>query len=441
MKQLRSKWVLNMQPAVVSGCNRFLTVSIYPLIFLLSPIYSTASPWLESDDPFIRADLQLLADAGAVSAPTSHYPLRWSLLGDELNHTHDKAELAKAGRHIEHALSNARYQRGNLRAKAFYADNVPLYQGYGQFTSEEWGGYTSYDHLEDDFAFRVSSGYSKYGGDEDFKWNDSYLALNAGSWLLTVGSLERWWGQGWQHNLIIGSSAQPTPELSISYMGDNTLLGNWSAEALIGLDDKPSYHNALRLVAKPAKVWELGVTYQTWADDMASNGDDSQLAVDSKLALPEVAGIYHAIYTELASSSNGSELGAWLAGWSGQFDIAEQTLRIVLEKQKQTNNESAAEWDKGQYPHYGDGAYRNTYLRDNSYSAAAYLQLENDHKLALIYQKADITTVSANKQATNSTQITYRLPALAGMVHLGASYSQTGDSNEKNLWTGYEFRF
>ncbi|WP_428773735.1 capsule assembly Wzi family protein [Vibrio sp.] len=408
-----------------------------------------ASPWLEARDPFLRADLVRLSDAGQLSAPVNNYPLRWSTIGDDLGrveHSQDAPGILRASRHVNYALNTARYGRGNRSFHALYNSEQPSDIGFGQFNRDQWGTAASYEHLANSFAFRLSTGYSKYNGEKDFTWQDSYLSLNSGRWLFSFGSLNRWWGQGWQHNLILGSSAQSVPELSVSYMGNNRLLGGWSIEALVGSPDQAvfDHHSAIRLVAKPQQWVEFGITYQTWFDGSKVSGSSHQLALDGRLSLPELAGMHHGLYSELASTRNSGELGAYLIGWSGQFDFALHSWRLVLEKlnstdakQSQIGFHNGTQWPQNSYPSSHKQVPRNSYPIDESLSAALYLQLENDHNLSLVYKDS-----MYNNDQLISTDVTYRLPALAGMVHLGIGYSNWDSTGKQtNLWTGYEFRF
>ena len=239
--------------------------------------------------------------------------------------------------------------------------------------------------------------------------------------------------------MILGSYARSNPDFSASYIGQNSLLGNWSFEAIMGFPDDAAkdHHSAVRLVAKPASIFEFGLTYQSWFDGSGFVGSEKQTALDAKLTLPSVSHFYHSVYGEVASTSKTSQAGAWLLGWTGQFDIAKQTVRIVLEKQDSTSDRDSQDWDGNSYLSYSEGVAKTTYELDNSISAAVYLQLENDHNLSLIAQKSE-----QNNNTAKSIQANYRLPALEGMLHFGAGKTDNESTkDETNIWTGYEFRF
>ena len=410
------------------------------LLLICAPISALSSPWLEANDPFLRSSLTFLSDSGQLTSPTNHYPMRWSLFGDELTYTDQKNDaLMLANQELLYSLNSAKLNRGNRLFKILNATKPSSPLGFGQFNEDEKGIYTSVEHLENSFSYRLTTGYSEYQDDTTLNLDNSYLALNSGAWLWSIGSMNRWWGQGWQHNLILGSYAKAAPDIGVSYVNENSVLGVWSVESLLAQPDNSDYeyHNATRLVSKPFKIFEYGVTYQTWFSDMDSNQNDKQVALDAKLTLPSVASLYHSVYTEAASTSHISELGAWLLGWTGSFPIGQNTGRIVLESQQTTNAHNTTQWKSGAYPSITNNVANTTYLLDKSASAAFYLQLNNDHQMGVSYQQSIQGT-----EKSNIGQLTYSLPALAGMVRVGASIEQIKNNTKKtNLWTGYEFRF
>ncbi|MCV2401653.1 capsule assembly Wzi family protein [Marinomonas sp. C2222] len=386
----------------------------------------------------------MLSDAGNISSPINIYPLRWSMFGDDLGvskASSDAFTVTTANQEILYALNSIKLNRGNRLFKVSNSIYSPLLPSFGQFSEDEWGIYTSVDHLSRDFSYRFTIGYGEYSGESELNWNDSYLSLSAGEWLFSIGNLNRWWGQGWQHNLILASYAKSAPDMSVSYMGLNAGLGSWFFESLISSPENNdvAYHSATRLVSKPLNVFEYGVTYQVWLADLNSGEQDQQLSIDAKLVLPSLDCLYHSVYSEVASTSNVSELGAWLIGWTGSFPIANHSARIVLESQQTTSAHDSTAWDLGDYPSVTENVSNTSYLLDESQSIAFYLQLKNDHSFGLIYQKS-----KEDDKETSSKQLTYRLPILSGMGHVGLSFDRTvgaGTDNDINVWAGYEFRF
>ena len=276
------------------------------LLLLLFPLWVNASPWLETNDPFVRADLQLLADAGIIAAPINHYPLRWSTFGDDVRHNSSDSTASLAQTHINYMLMSAQVQRGKKYSKAVIGNSPSSSTGFGQTNKDEWGFYAGYENMFDDFSFRINSGYSKHstdsGSEEEFVWNDSYLALNAGQFLFTVGAIDRWWGPSWQHNLSFANYGQSNPSISINYLGDKLpLVGYWSAETVVEfLETDFDYLSSTRLMIKPLSFLELGATYQ-----LTEKNDDkkslNQYGIDGRLSLPRILSLYHGLFASLQS--------------------------------------------------------------------------------------------------------------------------------------------
>ncbi|MCP4322624.1 MAG: hypothetical protein GY787_12415 [Alteromonadales bacterium] len=128
------------------------------LLLLIFPLWVNASPWLETNDPYIRADLQLLADAGLLDAPINHYPLRWATFGDDVKSKSTEANASIAQKHINYMLMSAKVQRGKKYSKAVIGnDSASSATGFGQTNKDEWGIYAGYENMFNDFSFRINS--------------------------------------------------------------------------------------------------------------------------------------------------------------------------------------------------------------------------------------------------------------------------------------------
>ncbi|PKG37506.1 capsule assembly Wzi family protein [Psychromonas sp. Urea-02u-13] len=412
------------------------------LLFLLFPLWVNASPWLETNDPFIRADLQLLADAGLLDAPINHYPLRWATFSDDIRNKDSEPSASFAQKHINYMLMSAKVQRGKKYAKTVIGSSPPSATGFGQTNKDEWGVYAGYENMFEDFSFRINSGYSKYatdnGSEQDFVWNDSYLALNAGKFLLTVGAIDRWWGPSWQHNLSFANYGQSNPSISINYLGDQLpMLGYWSLETVFEfLESDFEYLSSTRLIIKPLRFLELGATYQmTEKDDM--DNSLNQYGLDGRLSLPSFSNLYHGLFASFTSFDYEQQNSAHIIGWDGQFNIYENSVRIVLEKQSVDESEFKKFTDKQRYQH----KEINSLQWGNSLSLAFYLQFINDHKMSLIYRDSE----GSSYYQEQSLQLDYRFPLSIGQFHLGLGQSdvimRSSKNSETNFWSGYELRF
>ena len=310
-------------------------------ICLYKSTVSYASPWLETNDPFIRADLQLLADAGLIEAPINHYPLRWSTFGDDVKDKQAKPVTYISKDHIKYMLMNAKTQRSKNMNKAILGNSVPVNTGFGQSNKNEWGVYASNEQTFEGFSFRINSLYSKEittsGSENNILWDGSYLALNAGQWLFTVGVIDRWWGPSWQHNLSIGNYGKANPSVSVNYLGDKLpLLGYWSAETVIEFltgDDK--YLSSTRVMIKPLQYIELSATYQTTEKNKTTtallrdtlNERKFNYGIDGRLSLPQIFNVYHGLFLSYQSINDQTTASANIIGWDGQVAFYDNSMR------------------------------------------------------------------------------------------------------------------
>ncbi|MBW3697578.1 hypothetical protein EK599_17995 [Vibrio sp. T187] len=415
-------------------------------LIILVPFSVEASPWLEANDPFLRSSLVLLSDSNIISSPVNHYPLRWSAFGDDLSDPLlYSRSINTAINELSYTLYSAKFNRGNRGVGFVFSTEQPVYSGFGQFNKDEWASYASYEYLDNDYSFRLTTGYSKFHQETDIRWENSYLSLNLGAWLFSIGTLDRWWGQGWQHNLTLASYAKAAPDISASFIGENNWLGVWGVEVIVAKpqDSIFEYHNATRLTSKPLENVEFGFAYQRWFDERKLSQGDELFSSDAKLVLPSIGMsssnlLYHNIYTELASSVNEFCLNSWIVGWTGSFDMSWNTVRVVIETQQSDNKSIDL---SNQYSSGYQSGMENTLLLEESYSVATYIQLKNDHSISVSVQQSKMYA-----QEDTLVQATYRQPALSGMVHVGASYLNSVDDNMKgenqmNFWSGYEFRF
>ncbi|OOE97466.1 hypothetical protein BZG78_11665 [Salinivibrio sp. MA351] len=431
------------------------------MLVLLMSTPVAASPWLEANDPFLRADLTALSDAGELNGPINHYPLRWSSFYDDTAprqhaNTGQSARMTArddmldtARNHVRYRAHAAKFNRAPIEFDLYWANDPATALDYGDTPRHEWLIGSAYQYMSNRFAFKVANQYRRdANGDKEYTWQGSYLALNDGRWLFTLGQIDRWWGQGWQHNLIWGNQSSPAPSASLSYLGDYLpVLGYWSLDTVYQLPDKTGYdtHWAARLVSQPIRQFQHGVSYQKWQDPNGERQISEQWAWDAKLALPAFDWpVAHALYTELASNYQGQELATSLIGWSGQTEIARQSVRLVLEQQTTHDGfeSSLANTPAVDQQLSSDqlGGNSTTYGLDNSRSVAVYTQFNNDHAIKLM--------LADREQATHNwheIEASYRLPVATVMVTLGASQTDddapnVADANTR-VWLKYQMRF
>ncbi len=424
-----------------TGCNRIKPLCL-PFVALYSLSHANigqASPWLEANDPFMRSSVVALSDAGILSGPTNIYPLRWSLINDRTV-TPDSPLVVELSQ-FRYSQQNAQLNRGNRRFALSGGNEQTSNTWYSDVERDKWAVEASYEHLSNSYAFRLNTVYLNSDGESEFSFRDSYFAINAGELMLDVGSTPRWWGQGWNHNLILATDGHDL-DANVSLIGEASNFGVWSANLLFSkLDNKDyGYRASAKLVNKLNSWFEIGLAQHYWFEVKQpwAEANPNQLGLDFKLSLPEFADVYHSVYAEFASSQMAESdfVGASLFGWSGLKVIGRNSVRFSIEHQSLSEQEKRAFQMSSQAHNY----LQTSYLMDSSWSVGSYIQLSNDHKLSLVYSYQNLIDNTITEQS--KFQFSYQLPALNGLLKFSAdAMSPEEQKTDWSIWSSYEFRF
>ena len=148
--------------------NKFLLSLIIALSWLCQ---LRASPWVEADDPFLRSDIQFMTDSSLLLMPANTYPVRWSLFSDQFSQV-DTQQLSKAEElayhNVQYRLDSERLGRGRSHLTITGAtDSQAGNNGFGGYLRTKAGISASHEIMEDQFAFRVASGYRQADAEDD----------------------------------------------------------------------------------------------------------------------------------------------------------------------------------------------------------------------------------------------------------------------------------
>lgn len=445
-----NQWMRHQIPTWPRKRALSLRVSVTWALLALSPSLTYASPWVESHDPFLRASLHTLSDRGVLTAPVSTYPLRWSNVGDDVKGRQVDETTQNAAQHVRHAMANAQYGRGNVMAKALYQSSPTAELGYGSVGNDQWGIYSSYDHLDDDFSFRLNINYadspapsatrsgSDAAYDTDVNFIGSHLTFNAGSALVSIGYLERWWGPTWQHNVQMASFGDTTPSVQLSWLGERLPFGGaWHFDTVLDVIDQSSdYLWSNRLALRPWQPLELGVNYQLTDEDKQKQSM-SQYGVDARLSLPPFGRLSHAAFANWQNTEYEYDVTAITYGWEGHLDWLNTLWSLVLEGQQVDALPTTESWRAEQQALLNKST---SLLWGDSHSIALYAQFANDHRMSLVYRDSD-----AQDRQETAAQLDYYLPFQHGMFNIGVGYVELTSSythiDEPNVVFGYEYRY
>ena len=253
--------------------NRFSAVI---LVSLLYPINVVAEPWLDPSNALLRSDIERLSSAGIINTPINTWPLMWANILDHI----DSADVTGQPQSIIDSYARVKRQgerstrvnRPHQSIKLSLANDSQVLRHFGNSVRDE-GQLTLFQQgLTQHLAYKLEVAQVQDPWDnESSHFDNSYLAMALGNWVLGVGAIERWWGPGWNSSLILSNNARPTTSLFFqrSYADPFSLpilkyLGPWSASGFISeLDDERHISNAkllgLTVGFKPTQNVEINL--------------------------------------------------------------------------------------------------------------------------------------------------------------------------------------
>ncbi len=270
------------------------SLAISLLLFLQT---SFAAPWVEPDDLTLRNDIQLLADAGIITAPVTTYPLMWNAIKDDIL----SAKLYLLNDEQKQALNHVRYSfkyasgHETITKKSIYlASNAKRFTSYGNDNFDQGNIELSSEFFVGNLAGKLQVNY-RLGLDDipelnqgnDLNIDGSFLAYKLGNWVLSAGAIERWWGPGIDTNLIMSTNSRPVPAMSITRDNSHAFetpwlswIGPWTLTAQMAqLESEREVPNTLmwstRGTFRPLRGLEIGAS---WSLQWGGEGQPSSMS-------------------------------------------------------------------------------------------------------------------------------------------------------------------
>lgn len=407
-----------------------------------------ASPWIEADDPYLRSNIQLLADAGVLSAPVNSFPLPWALIADDIK----KAQPAKLPKHLKTAYYHIRFQLQRAEQNRFQAhlktggENSAAPADFGSTNHSQWGVFSSIEYVADHFALRVNAAYAQSHGDKaKFIDDGSYFAINYKTMSLNIGRIERWWGPSWQSTLTQGQSARPMPAIAFNYADINVpIINSLSIDSFVAIVDSNSaykYKWANRISTRPIRWLELSANYtyhwdlrEDWQTQIGSDENSrQQLAADFRISLPSILDTFQlGLYGQWQNDSLANIKDSFIIGFDLTGDLFNQQVRFITEYKK--SNPGTNQWIN--WLTQIDQPGNESMLFGDTFSFGSYIQFTNDHALTFFFHQEKMD-VSAQRVSMN-----YQLPLFLGQ--LNATFNYSNAHWEKSAYQGglsWEYRF
>ncbi|WP_286262819.1 capsule assembly Wzi family protein [Thalassotalea atypica] len=305
-------------------------LAITTAIISLCPV-AHASPWVDTSNIFLRANIQQLADAGIIKTPVTTFPLMWNDIAKDLTTSSIMSlpdDLSPAYHYVRHQLKLAKKNRKSVKANL--ANQDKRFTSFGEEFRDKNNIQVNTSFLTDRFAFKISTNYTNSPSDGDeIQLDGSYGAFFIGNWVFTAGMQDRWWGPTWDSSLSLTNNARPIPALTLSRKSAIPLTVPfteidipWTVTTFMGqMDDNRVVNDTLlwgfRLNFKPTEQLEVGVTrLAQWAGD--GRPSDLSTFIDVLKGLDNCGGTGPS-EEECAA---GQEPGNQLAGYDIRYSMA-----------------------------------------------------------------------------------------------------------------------
>jgi len=247
-----------------------------------------AAPWVELDDLSLRNDIQLLADAGVISAPVTTYPLMWNAIKNDILSADISALSAMQRQALSHIRFNLKYSinhSNTTKQKIYLANNKNRFTSFGNNSFDQGDISLSQEVISGNFAGKIQANY-RLGLNDSPELNQerktnldgSYLAYKLGNWVVIAGAIKRWWGPGVDTSLILSTNSRALPAISINRDSSDAFktpwlswIGPWSFTAQMAqLESERAVPDTLlwstRTTIRPFRGLELGTSWSfQWA--------------------------------------------------------------------------------------------------------------------------------------------------------------------------------
>jgi hypothetical protein len=184
---------------------------------------SADAGWFESGDVVLRNDLMLLNDAEVIRLPVTQWPMPRAAVRYAIDHGKEHfatnaAVLAALARvHARLDASAPSRSRGFTFDSSLSGGDPGLLRDFDTVGREngELSGRAAYSFDERaEISLNASLAANPDDGDE-FRLDRSHATVELGNWLLSLNTLDRWWGPAHESSLILSNNARPMPTAMI----------------------------------------------------------------------------------------------------------------------------------------------------------------------------------------------------------------------------------
>jgi len=203
------------------------------LLVAACPRGALAEPFLMPGDERLRHDVQLLADAGILRMPVITWPMSWPDIARDVLEAPESPDFNDA---TLAALARVRSQARREASRGFSGAGLKVsgalepeqLRRFADSPREEGELQASAGWLGDHIAVTLrASVVVDPDDDQEFRADGSYVAFTLGNWIASAGFMDRWWGPGWEGDLILSNNARPIPTLTLERNYSDPFKSRW----------------------------------------------------------------------------------------------------------------------------------------------------------------------------------------------------------------------
>ena len=257
-------------------------------IALATAAKSMAAPWIDTQDPYLKASVTALANGGVIKGPVNTYPLMWKSISGDLNAANASLipdYLQYALKHVKHALKHSQKARtSGIKLKA--ASKTNDFQSFGEqfYAKNELNLFGEF--IGDNWAFKADLHFANDpNNNQDVGYQGSYAAVMLGNWVASVDQISQWWGPGNDSVLALSNNAIAFPAVRFTRHMSQPIdlpvlnwLGPVGFTTYFGQQEHSNSLKNIRLWGarvnfKPSSSLEVGLTRVTqWSGDGRPGG-------------------------------------------------------------------------------------------------------------------------------------------------------------------------
>jgi len=374
-----------------------ITTSLLILLFSFS---INAEPWINTQDVYLRSDIETLADIGVIKVPITTYPLMWSGIIKDLEAA-DISSIPFEYKNTYWRVKKAGKAAFSLEARrelsASFSNSEQVLRSFGDSHRGRAEIKASSASMNKRFAWnvQVSRVNNPQDGDQT-RYDGSYVSVIWENWTVTAGKVDKWWGPSWDTANLLSNNARPPLGVSLTRNYSNQLdegvfswLGDWSATGFVSqLDDKRAIKNpifsGLSVSLKPIESLETSIRITSLSggktDTFVADFDDKRItAIDLRWRLPDLVANNIAptnLYFSITDEGQEGNYATKQFGLSSRFSVLNTSWRVYLEHTdtRAAKNNGTREFNQT----YEDGVYRTGYRYNQRAIGSSF---DNDSKV------------------------------------------------------------